>query len=104
MNFILCLIYFHEIIIGEDVDDMNKNSKKICITQKKACMIGLIISLVSAIIGSYSSAYIIIKAGLGNGKVDVFNLGTILIPILFIVFLMVILISITTCSSQKNKK
>ncbi len=75
----------------------------ICISEKKACILGLILSLVFAIISSYIGAYIIIEAGLGNGKVNVFNLGNILIPILFIVFAILIFAFIVICSIQKDK-
>ena len=82
---------------------MKKDSKMICISQKKACITGLILSLVFAIIGSYIGAYMMIEAGLGNGKVNVFNLGNILIPILFIVFGMIVLVFIAICSGQNDK-
>ena len=82
---------------------MKKDSKMICISQKKACITGLILSLVFALIGSYIGAYMMIEAGLGNGKVNVFNLGIILIPILFIVFEMLILGFIAICSGQNDK-
>ena len=83
---------------------MNKNKKMICVSKKRACIIGLIISLIFAIVVSYASAYMMIDAGLSNGKVNVFTLGNILIPILFIVFEMLILLFIVICSSQNDKK
>ena len=83
---------------------MNKNEKMICVSKKRACIIGLIISLIFAIVVSYASAYMMIDAGLSNGKVNVFTLGNILIPILFIVFGMLILLFIVICSSQNDKK
>jgi len=83
---------------------MSKNSKMICISQKKACIIGTIISLIFAIIGSYVGAYIMIDAGLGEGKVNVFILGNILIPILFVIFGMCVLCFIIICSGQNDKK
>ena len=83
---------------------MKKDLEMICISQKKACIIGLIISLVFAIIGSYAGAYIMVDAGLGEGKVNVFTLGNILIQILFIVFGMCILVFVVICSGQNDKK
>ena len=83
---------------------MKKDSKMICISQKKACIIGLITSFVFAIISSYACAYIMIDAGLGNGKVNAFTLGKILVPILFIVIGIVNLVFIAICSSQNDKK
>lgn len=83
---------------------MKKDSKMIYIPQKKACIIGLILSLVFAIIGSYVGAYIMVDAGLDEGKVSIFTLGNILIPILFIVFGIFILGFITICRGQNDKK
>ena len=83
---------------------MKKNKKTICISLKKAYIIGLIIAFIFAIIGSFAGAYMMIDAGLGNGKFDVFGLAKILIPLLFIVFVMIIFLFIVICQNQNDKK
>ena len=81
---------------------MKKDTKNICITEKNAYITGAIVSLVFAIIVAYIGAYIMIEAGLSGSKINVFSLGTFLIPILFVLFGMNILVFIT-CSKKDRK-
>ena len=83
---------------------MSKNDKKICLTQKKALIIGLIFSGAMAVISSYVGAYIMIDAGLGEGKFTAFTLGNIMLPIVFIIFEMYNILFISACTGRDDKK
>lgn len=62
---------------------MKKDLKTIHIPQKKAFIVGTIISLIYAIVGSYMISDIIGNSGSFKGQVDIFIFA---LPGLFIVF------------------
>lgn len=78
-------------------------NKTLCITAKKACIVGIIMSLIFSIVGSFVSSSIIIDAGFGDGKVTIINLAKLLIPILFIVFGMFALGFMVICGTERKK-
>lgn len=82
---------------------MKKKNKTLCISEKKACIIGIIMSLIFSLIFSFGSSSLIIDAGFGDGKVTIMTLAGILFPILFIVFGMFALSFIAICSAEKKK-
>lgn len=65
---------------------MKKYSKIICIPKRKACIVGLIISLIYAIITSFSIAYAFLKLKLEINDISISLLGIWLVPIFFILF------------------
>lgn len=84
---------------------MKKKEEMISIPQKKAAIIGLGLSLIFAIFCGYASAAMILDLEILEGKnLDIFDIGNILFPPLFVVFGVFILIFIVICSIQKKKK
>lgn len=83
---------------------MKKDSKLICISKKKAWIVGLIISLIYALITSFAIAYTFLNAKLDVSNTSVSTLCIWLIPILFVLFGTCILAFIAMFSGQENKK
>ncbi len=65
---------------------MNKNSETICISKKRAWVIGLIISIIYAIITSYVIAYICANTEIEINNISFSTFFLWLIPVLFVIF------------------
>lgn len=82
---------------------MEKKEKVICILERKACKIGIVMSLIFSVLVSFGSAAVMINAGLGDEKISILNLGVFLYSILFVVFGIFVLGFIVICSRQNDK-
>ena len=83
---------------------VKKKSNMINISMQSAIVTGSIISLVFGIVMSYIMAYIIVDGlEFGNGKINIFEFGSFLIPICFVVFEMSIMTFIIGISKSKKK-
>ena len=82
---------------------MKNKNKPLCINEKKACIIGIIMSLVFSFVISLVSSSIMINFGFLDGKVSIMTLTNIIFPILFIILGIFVLCFIIICSFENKK-
>ncbi len=84
----------------------NVSTKKEAVLEipvKKTIIIGLLLSLIFSILYSYSTAKIFIIAGFGRGELTPFDLGSLMVPIIFAVFSVFTILYVLLCSISFGK-